>query len=333
MISILKPGLLDTIQDIGRIGYQKYGVSAGGAMDPLAHRMANLLVGNSEKEATLEITLSGPSIQFEQDALISICGGDLSPLVNGMPVKMRRPVFIKKGARLEFSYAKIGCRAYLAAAGGFAIQEVMGSKSTYLRAGIGGFDGRALKAGDHLEFGPLSELSEKMFCFFSKQVGEKPFIESHWFVANELYPFFNQPSVVRALKGPQYDWFDEKSRRSFTNESFQVSSKADRMGYRLEGPPLKLKQQGDMISEAINWGSIQVPPDGNPIILLADRQSVGGYPKIGQAASVDLPVIAQTKPGERLLFKEISHEEAQVLYIERETLINQLKCGIKVKFF
>lgn len=331
MIRILKPGLLDTIQDLGRTGFQKYGVIVSGAMDPLACRLANVLVGNPESEATLEMTLSGPVIQFETDALISICGGDLNPSVNGEPVPMWRPVFIKKGAKLDFGYAKQGCRAYLAVAGGLDVKAVMGSKSTYLRAGLGGYLGRALQAGDKIPFGPLFNVSEKLMNALTARNDGRPFTASSWRVARDIYPSMKRPAAIRAIKGPQFDWFDAKSQRGFYQKEFKVTSRSDRMGYRLEGRPLNLKQQRDMISDAINFGSIQVPPDGRPIILMADRQTVGGYPKIGQIASVDLPVVAQTKPGERISFTEISPHEAQVLYIEREKLIEQVKRGIFLK--
>ena len=162
MISIMKPGLLTSIQDLGRYTYQKYGVIASGVMDQLAHRIANLLVGNEENQPTMEITLLGPVLKFEKDSLISICGGDLSPSINGEPIRLWRTIFIKKGSLLKFGPCQMGCRAYLAVAGGFAVPEVMGSKSTYLRAGIGGYKGRALKTGDVLEChlpGPLSQRS------------------------------------------------------------------------------------------------------------------------------------------------------------------------------
>ncbi|WP_144460637.1 biotin-dependent carboxyltransferase family protein [Siminovitchia fortis] len=328
MIQILKSGLLDTIQDLGRTGYQKYGIIVSGAMDKLAHRLANLLVGNPENEAALEMTLMGPKIQFETDALISICGGDLQPSISGNPVPMWRPVFVKKGAKLDFRYAKKGCRAYLAAAGGFDIPTVMGSKSTYLRARLGGYHGRALKAGDRVPFGLPSEVSEKINTGLA---GSRYFTPSSWSVADDVYPAMEEPMAIRTIKGPQFDWFDEKSQIDFYQKEYEVTAQSDRMGYRLEGRPLNLKQQRDMISDAINFGTIQVPPDGKPIILMADRQSVGGYPKIGQIASVDLPVVAQAKPGERISFTEITSEEAQVLYIEREKLIEQVKQGILLK--
>ncbi|MBD8004335.1 5-oxoprolinase subunit C family protein [Bacillus norwichensis] len=331
MIRILKSGLLDTIQDLGRIGYQKYGVIVSGAMDSFSHRLANVLVGNLEKEAALEMTLSGPEMLFETDALIAICGGHLSPVINGESVPMWRPVLIKKGTKLQFGYAQKGCRAYLAVAGGFDVPPVMGSKSTYLRASLGGYQGRSLQTNDTLLFGKPSEASEKLIAGLSAGHNDRSFITGSWCIAEDMYLYRKHPAAIRVLKGAQFDWFDNNSQLEFYQKEFKVSSQSDRMGYRLEGPSLALEQSKDMISDAINFGSIQVPPDGRPIVLMADRQSVGGYPKIGQIASVDLPSVAQTKPGEIISFTEITTEKAQALYIEREKLIAQVKLGISLK--
>lgn len=171
MITVIKPGLLTSVQDLGRFGFQKYGVIVSGVMDPLAHRISNLLVGNEENEPTLELTLLGPMIEFKENALISICGGDLSPSVNGKPVRLWRSVFVKKGSLLQFGPCKIGCRAYLAVAGGFNVPTIMNSSSTYLRAEIGGFNGRALKAGDQLKFGSPSNLSTRIIKHLVKGLG------------------------------------------------------------------------------------------------------------------------------------------------------------------
>lgn len=329
MIKILKPGLLSSIQDLGRYGYQKYGVIASGVMDPLAHRLANLLVGNNELEPTMEITLRGPTMKFEEDMLISIAGADLSPTINGEAVSHWRPIFVKKGAELKFGYAKYGCRAYLAAAGGFAVPSVMESKSTYLRAEIGGYNGRALKEGDILKVPPPSVLSQKIF---ESLKGNQLFTEMDWTVAADLLPDLADQSRIRVLPGRQFSLFKKDSQIAIFNDPFEVTAQSDRMGYRLKGKEMALEKQEDMISEAVSFGSIQVPPDGNPIVLLADRQTTGGYPKIGQIATVDLPLIAQAKPGDSISFTEVTHEEAQRLYIEREEKVQQLKQGIKLKF-
>ncbi|WP_061810370.1 biotin-dependent carboxyltransferase family protein [Rossellomorea vietnamensis] len=332
MITIIKPGLLTTIQDLGRYGYQKYGVIVSGSMDPLAHKIANLLVGNEVDEATLEITLMGPVLEFKETSLISICGGDLTPTIDGKPVPLRRSLLIKAGSILKFGACTNGCRSYLAVAGGFRVEKVMNSRSTYVRAGIGGLKGRSLQAGDTLETGPFNKESANMIDYLLPYVEKSDFTEIDWSISSEFISSYHQKKVIRAIPGTEYDLFSEESREQFFNQPFKVSSQSDRMGYRLEGPSLYLDEEFDMVSEAVVFGTIQVPSNGQPIILLADRQTTGGYPRIGYIASVDLPLIAQTKPGESITFTMISHEKAQELYIDRERQLNHLKQGIALKF-
>ncbi|WP_077213562.1 biotin-dependent carboxyltransferase family protein [Bacillus dakarensis] len=330
MITILKPGLLTTVQDSGRYGYQKYGVVAGGVMDQFAHVIANILVGNEKNSPVLEITMVGPVIKFDQDTVIAICGADLSPAVNGKKIGNWRPVLIKKGSELIFGNCQTGCRAYLAAAGGFKIPEVMDSKSTYLRAGIGGFQGRALKKGDKLFLEASSELSNHLMQSFLKKGSSDGFVMTHWRIYWET--FYQKSSCIRVMKGRQYHLFKRRSQEYFFRDLFTVTTASDRMGYRLQGPILELNGQKEMISEAVSFGTIQVPADGNPILLLADRQTTGGYPKIGEVASVDLPTLAQVRPGDSLSFKEITCEDAQLLLIEREKRIELLRKEILLKF-
>lgn len=332
MIKVIKPGLLTTIQDSGRYGYQKYGVIVSGSMDPLAHKISNLLVGNDVDESVLEITLMGPALEFEETSLISICGGDLSPTIDGKPVPLRRSLLIKAGSVLKFGASKNGCRSYLAIAGGFKVKTVMNSKSTYLRAGIGGWNGRSLQAGDNLEAGTINKESANIIDYLLPYVENSAFTEIDWSISSEFISSYHQKKSIRVIPGTEYDLFSEESRKQFFNQPFKVSSQSDRMGYRLEGPSLHLDEEFDMISEAVVFGTIQVPSNGKPIILLADRQTTGGYPRIGYIASVDLPLIAQTKPGEEVTFTLISHEKAQELYIDRERQLNHLKQGITLKF-
>lgn len=332
MITIYKPGLLTTIQDIGRFGFQKYGVIASGAMDTLAHRIANLLVGNEETAPTIEMTLLGPTIQFNEPSLISICGGNLSPKIDNKPVHLWKPVFVQKGSMLTFGSGKNGCRAYLAIAGGFSVPTVMNSKSTYLRANIGGYHGRALQAGDQIIAASPTALSMKMLNRFKEMAGNHAFKEMDWSVSAELISFYHLNSPIRMMKGRQFSLFTQESQANIFHRAFSVSTESDRMGYRLQGPSLALKQPQEMLSEAVSFGTVQVPSDGNPIVLLADRQTTGGYPKIGQIASADLPLLAQAKPGDQIRFAEISLEEAQQLYLEREIKIQHLKKGIQLKF-
>ncbi|WP_019412441.1 biotin-dependent carboxyltransferase family protein [Paenisporosarcina sp. TG20] len=332
MLQINKDGLQTTMQDLGRTGFQKYGVIASGVMDPYAHRLANILVDNEETEPTIEITLMGPHITFHSNCVFALTGGNLSPAIDGIPIKMWRPIVVKKGCKLTFGKPISGCRAYLAVAGGFDVPEVMGSRSTYLRAGIGGFEGRALQKGDILQLGECSTLVKNCLMSISKEENKLTFIQMDWTLMAEAIPTYKKEAIVRIIDGRQAHLFDEKSKDAFFNQAFQISSDSDRMGYRLNGQKLALKEPKELISEAVSFGSIQVPSDGQPIVLMADRQTTGGYPKIGQVTTVDLPKVSQLKPGEYLRFERISLEEAQHDLINERGLIKELKQSISLKF-
>ncbi len=332
MITIVKPGLLDTLQDLGRLGYQKYGVVTSGAMDTWSHRIANLLVNNHENTGTIEITLTGPEIHFEKDCLIALCGGEFSPSIDGFPVPMWRPVLIRKNKTLTIGHAKTGCRAYLAVAGGFHTQTLMNSESTYLRAEIGGFKGRALKKNDNLSFGTASK---KIPVFSENNTANgalKDFSYTKWFVPAQLIPTMGTHYNIRVTKGRQYELFDPLFISRFFSEPLTITPESDRMGYRLTHSITSSGVTEELISEAVSFGSIQVPPDGQPILLTADRQTTGGYPKIAQVSSCDFSLIAQAKPNDKLTFTEISMDDSQKLYIEKERALLQLKTSVQLKF-
>ncbi|MHC2991133.1 KipI antagonist [Pontibacter sp. HJ8] len=330
-LEIRKPGLLTTIQDRGRYGYQKDGIIVSGAMDTFALRAANLLAGNARHQAALEITLAGPVIRFHEDHIIALTGADLSPLINGKPVKMWRPVLVKQGSILAFGERKSYCRAYLAVSGGFAIPEVMGSYATYLRAGIGGLEGRALQAGDRIPCtGPTRE-GLSLLKEAATATDTQTFAYTRWTPDPQLYPDYKTSPVIRAIRGPEYERFTETSRAQIWSERFQVSSRSDRMGYRLQGVSVSLAEQTELISCAVTFGTVQVPPDGQPIVLMADHQTTGGYPRIAQVISADLPVLAQVVPGQTISFEEVTLEEAQQLYIRQEQHLEQLERAIQLK--
>ena len=327
-VRIIRPGLLATIQDLGRHGFQQYGVVVGGAMDSLSIRLANVLVGNEEGEAAIEVTLMGTSLQFEEDTLISITGGNLNPVIDGSPVPLWRPVFVKKDAVLSFAGCKSGCRAYIAVAGGFSIPNVMNSKSTYIRGEIGGFKGRTLREDDVIPLAEENSFSLKVKKALQKKLKHNSFVAVDWYIPLERYLI---GKVVRVVKGTEFETFSESAQKQFFEQEFQITPQSDRMGYRLSGPSLQLEQPFELLSEAVANGTIQVPSDGNPIVLLADRQTTGGYPRIGQIAAADLPIIAQMKPGDRVRFKEISLDEAEQLYMEREKEIKQIRTALLLK--
>ncbi|WP_110928629.1 5-oxoprolinase subunit C family protein [Bacillus massiliglaciei] len=325
-MKILKPGLLTSVQDLGRSGYQQHGVIVSGAMDSFSLRMANILTGNPENQAVLEVTLIGPVIEIEKDCLISVTGGDLSPAVDGCELPMWRPVFVKKGSILQFGLCKSGCRAYIAVSGGFKIPEVMGSRSTYLKAGIGGFKGRALQTGDRLNVYPSA--AADIYIERMQKAGKAA---ADWAVRySEFLPIGHEP-VIRVTEGRQFKDFTEESTQLFQSSKFTISNQSDRMGYRISGPELKRIDEKELLSEAVSFGSIQVPSDGNPIILMADRQTTGGYAKIAQILSADLPLIGQMRPGQSMRFALCSLEEAERVLIEQENKIRLLKAAISLK--
>ena len=325
-VKVLHPGLLTTIQDLGRYGSQRYGVIVGGAMDSYSLRVANLLVGNEEGEGALEITLFGTTLLFEKERLIAITGGDLLATIDGEHAPMWRPILVKKGSVLRFKSAVKGCRAYLSFAGGIAIPEVMGSKSTYLRAGIGGFQGRALHKGDTFQCGKMNKLGQLFTDKLKMMNGH-----FKWSVNYNLLINLQQTQKIRVLKGTEFKRFDEKAQQTLFNEPYILTTHADRMGSRLEGPSLSLDEEFELLSEGVTYGTIQIPPNGQPIILMADRQTTGGYPKIGQIISADLPSLAQLQPGAVIHFKEISQEGAETELFKIERIINKIKISINFK--
>jgi antagonist of KipI len=275
------------------------------------------LAGNEEGAAALEITLKGPSLKILHNCTVAITGGDLSPIVNGRPISMWAAVHIQAGSLLEFGRSKSGCRSYLAINGGFNVPQLMGSRSTYLRAGIGGFQGRALRAGDLLLGGPGN-------------LSHQPFIKPIRRLSPSLIPEYRKNIHLRVIPGPQWDYFTKESQERFLSSSFLVSPQSDRMGYRLEGERLDVKPNHEHITDPIPLGAIQVPAGGNPIILLADHQTTGGYPKIATIISVDIPKIAQGRPGDEVRFHAVDVDESHHLLREQERVFRILKAGLRL---
>ena len=328
-ISVLNPGLLTTIQDLGRNGYQKYGVIVSGAMDTYAMRLSNIIVGNEENEGVLEITLIGPSLKLEKGTLFSITGGDLSPTINGKKVPRGRPIYLKEDCILKFGSCITGCRSYLAVAGGFDVPKVMESKSTYLRAEFGGFNGRSLQKDDILSIGAKNSKSVKIIKKLEETKAQGDFVATSWYIKNFMMQN-PESTVIRVYEDRQFHKVSQESITKFFSSKFNIDTRSDRMGYRLSGEKIKLKEKVEMISEEVSVGTIQIPPDGNPIILLADRQTAGGYPKIAHVAFVDIQKIVQLKPNNKIEFKKITLREAEKLYFEREKDIVELKKSIEL---
>lgn len=317
---VLKPGLLSTFQDLGRLQHQRLGIPVAGALDINSHRLANLLVGNEVEVATLEINLFPPTLRVNAPCCVAFTGADMGPLVNDFKVPMNRPLVLRPSDVISFGPHRDGTRTYMSVHGGFQVNEVLDSASTYLRSAIGGFNGRALKRGDvihihawlnDVDLGALAQELWDVKVYFKSSLVRR-----------------RQPKL-RIIKSAQWDDFTPESRANLITQPFRVTPVSDRMGFRLEGPELKLSQPRQMISESVVFGTIQVPVGGQAIILMADRQPTGGYPKIAYVASVDHPVLAQLAPGDTFTFSLIDIAQAQQLDARRELDLVELQSQLQ----
>ena len=298
-IRVIKGGMLTTIQDMGRTGYQSQGFSVAGVMDVRSFQIANLLLDNPENEAVIEFTLIGPTLEFTSDTIIAITGGDFGPTINGEPAPMYTAIYMHKGDILKFGSAKTGARGYVAFSSYLKIPVVMGSRCTNLKSRIGGFKGRKLQDGDYILF----RIKRRYLPFF---------------LSRHLKPedFSQEETTLRVVMGTQDYMFSKQGIETFLSNEYVVTSEFDRMGCRLEGPYIAHKTTSDMISDGIAFGSIQVPSHGKPIILLADRQTTGGYAKIATVISADIPKLVQRKTDHKIRFVPVTVEEAQEIYAE-----------------
>ena len=321
-MKIHRSGLQSTIQDRGRFGHQREGVPVNGPMDERSHRLANALVGNSNDAATLECTATGPSFEFSRDALIALCGADMHVKADSRSVPMNSAVLVRRGVVIECHARRSGARIYLAIDGGFATEPVLGSRSTNLRGQFGGFHGRALKNLDRV---PIRDFLSRTHA--SKLEDLRLQSGLSFVAAADVSPAAQATDVlmIRCILGPQWMAFNEAARNSFLEASYEVSPQSDRMGFRLSGPPLSLQRPLEMISEVTTFGTIQVPPDGFPIILMADRQTAGGYPKMAYVISADLPILAQSLPGATLRFIAISQSLAEKIWLDSEHQMSNLE--------
>ncbi|WP_010531693.1 biotin-dependent carboxyltransferase family protein [Lentibacillus jeotgali] len=301
-----KTGLQTTIQDLGRQGLQQYGVVVSGAMDPFALQVSNLLVGNGRDEGALEIALMGPELDVLSSAVIAICGADLSPAVNGVRAPMWRSFEVREGDRITFGRPLSGMRAYLAVAGGFDVSVDMGSKSTYERANLG------------------TVIEKNMVISGFNVNGFHGLGLSHTDI-----PDYNDPGYIRVVEGPDTDHFTEKGIESFYSQQHIISPESDRMGYRLKSAEIPHKNGADIWSDAIPFGTIQIPANGQPIILMADRQTTGGYARIATVISIDVPRVSQLPPDGKIYFHPIKVDEAQKLAVKEEQFLRILEMNVK----
>ena len=323
MIEILRPGLLMTVQDRGRHGLQHLGVCPGGAMDPHALELANALVGNAPDAAAIELTVLGPDLRFRQQALIALGGAEFEG-----DVPHNRPVLVEAGETLHIGRALRGARAYLAVAGGLALEPVLGSRATYLAGGFGGLDGRMLKRGDTVPLFPeISSISKDRFAALKHKRGNSV----RWFAPPLTLPD-REPVLIHAMDGSNYADFDATVQRLFYDSVWQVGRDSNRMGFRLAGPPLPRVAANEILSGPTCLGTVQVPASGVPIALMADHQTTGGYPKIAEIASADVPRLAQLAPGGTVHFARCNLETARELRRDQQVRAQAVLRGIKWEY-
>lgn len=314
LLKIIEPGILTTVQDRGRYGYQRIGVPVSGAADEYALRAANLLVGNNDNAACLEITVSGPTIRFTANTHISITGANLSPTIDGKPTNQWRSILVQKDSVLSFSDMKDGVRSYLGIAGGIDVPLVMGSRSTYIKSNIGGLGGRPIGKGDILSV---------------KLTEDTVYVERRLPHGYDN-PEYGKDHEIRIVIGPHTRAFADESVATLLGSLYTVSGDSDRTGYKLEGPPILHTVGPDVLSDGNPLGAIQIPGDGLPRILLADRGTTGGYTKIATVISVDVGKVAQALPGQTVSFKAVTIEEATELLLEEEQILAAISTGEQI---
>lgn len=306
MILVESPGLQTTVQDLGRPGYGPLGISVSGAADPLSLRIGNAMVGNAEGAAALEMTLIGGRYRFRAPAVFAIAGAPMVVKLDGEAVEPGRAIDVAEGGLLEIGSSKQGARGYLCVAGGIRVAPFLGSASTHLMTGLGGFHGRALRKGDVLTIGAPQGPAPRMA------------------MSRETEARLAPRKLVRVTRAPQSDWFSDEQRALFVTTSYRVMQEANRMGLRLEGAAIPCKAASTMITEGVALGAVQVPSSGQPILLFVEQQTTGGYPKIANVITADLPSVGQLRPGDEIRFEWVSIETAVALLREQQSLMRDL---------
>ncbi len=302
VIQVVAPGLLTTVQDLGREGFGPMGVSPSGAADTIALRVGNRLAGNAESTAGLEMTLLGGAFLFPEGGVVALTGSDFGATLDGVPVELWASLEIRAGQTLRTGPTRSGARCYLCVQGGIAVKLLLGSASTHLLSGLGGFEGRALRKGDVLHCGAMAAFQMRAVAPLALQ---------------RLAP----RKVLRVTGGPQSAWFPEDSQRLFYESIYRVTEESNRMGLRLDGPPVPAHSGGEMITEGITLGALQVPESGRPIISFVEQQTTGGYPILANVISVDLSSVGQLRPRDEVRFEVVAMDEARALLIEQEKLL------------
>lgn len=322
-LRVITPGMLTTIQDRGRWGWQSRGVPVAGPMDPCSHRLANLMVGNESDAATIEVTLVGPEVEFDDERIAAVTGADFELAVDGRSTAMNAPFAVPGGSVLRFGTRRRGARAYLAISGGIAVPPVLGSRSTHVPSAMGGLDGRSLRAGDRLPLGKRGRES-----FRAALSGQKSG-ESRLFSTPKMTPVPFSPATVRILPGPQLDRFASDALDALQSVAYIVDTNSNRMGFRLQGPVLRHAGAAEMLSDATTVGALQVPTGGQPILLMADRQTTGGYPSLATVISADIGLAGQLAPGDSISFVVSTLREAMAALIAQEQALMAFESGAR----
>jgi len=312
-VRVIKAGMLTTVQDAGRWGFQSRGVPVAGPMDPFSHRLANALVGSRRDQATLEVTIVGPALEFEDERLVAVAGAEFELTVDGSPIDSRQAFRVPAGSTLQFGARRRGVRAYVAIAGGITTTAIFGSRATHLTSAMGGLEGRAVRAGDRLPLGTVSDTSSRRSERSGRPPGSPELADGH--------------ASLRVLPGPQEDRFAGDVLDALRSAPYHIASSSDRMGYRLEGPRLIHARSADIISDATPLGALQVPASQQPILLMADRQTSGGYPKIATVISADISIAGQLSPGDTVSFEVCSTKEALAALIAQERALMSIEAG------
>jgi len=309
---IRKPGILSTVQDLGRTGGRSFGINPAGVMDRTAARIVNTLLENDESTALIEMHFPAAEIEFDSPTVFSISGAELDAQLDGKPISNWSTAFAGKGCVLKFRNKSYGSRAYLGVRGGFALDKWLGSLSTNLTAGLGGFEGRALKAGDVIECSSTDE-------YFPRTAG------------TSIVPLYHRFPTLRVIAGPESGLLTASSEQEFRKQGFTLTNECNRMGFRLRGKPLNLLDRYEMVSAGVNFGTMQLLPDGQLIVLMADHQTSGGYPRIANVISADLPLLAQCGPGDGVSFEIVTVDEAERLALRFERELNFLRLGCRLQ--
>jgi antagonist of KipI len=306
LIEVRAPGLLTTVQDLGRDGFGPVGVSASGAADPVALRIGNRLVGNAEGAAALEMTLIGGTFLFPERAVVTLAGSDFAATLDGKCIQIWSSFEIGAGQALQLGPTRSGARCYLCVRGGIDVKLFLGSASTHLLSGLGGFQGRALRKGDIMKIGTAGGT----FRTFRKMT-----------VGSKALAHLSPRKVLRVTDGPQSEWFSDDARKAFYSATYRVAEESNRMGLRLDGAPIVSALSGEMISEGVSLGAVQITAGGLPIILFVEQQTTGGYPKIANVISADLASLGQLKPRDEIRFERVDLETARTLLLDQEKVL------------